>query len=243
MGFKKVGWAECLGVLLLGAVVQGATTPKTVTVSATVPAVSSLVADPKLTATDAAATGIAFGNVASTVGQWATLAPQYVSMAVTNNSVSWRLRLTTKNFASAPPTTTWGYAYGGLKGAVEGGKVPLAWRVSTGTVLAQAPAPGNPSVASSGWTFIKDQWDLDEPATASTDESFATADADGYCNIAYGSSSYSTALAAPPTGSGAVAQVPLPTLTSPFKVFVLGSFNGAGATTYSTVLNFDLIYQ
>lgn len=243
MKIKNVGWAQCVGVLLFGAVVQGATTPKTVAVTATVSSVSALTADPKLTATDATATGLAFGSVASSVGAWSTLAPQYVSAAVNNNSVSWRLRLTTKNFASAPSVATWGYAYGGLKGAVDGGKVPLAWRVSTGTVVAQAPATGNPSVVSTGWTFIKDQMDLDDPATGSADESFVTADGDGYCNIAFGSSSSSIVIAAPPTGSGPVAQVALTPITAPFKVFVSGNFNGAGATTYSTVLNFDLIYQ
>lgn len=244
MRIKNVGWAECLGVLLLGAVAQGATTPKTVNVTATVPAVSSLTADPKVTATDVASpSGLVFGSVSSSVGQWATLAPQYVSMSVSNNSVSWRLRLTTKNFTSAPPTNPWGYAYGGLKGTLDGAKVPLAWRVSTGTVVALAPATGNPAVPTSGWTFIKDQLDLDEPATTATDESFTTADAAGYCNIAFGSASYSTAIAAPPSGSGAVAQVPLPSLTAPFKVFVLGNFSGAAATSYTTVLNFDLIYQ
>jgi hypothetical protein len=226
-------------------IVNAGTTPKTVNVTASVSQVSALTAVPTLTTTDVTATSLEFGAVSSAANPWATLAPQYVKMSVSNNSVSWRLRLTTKNFATAPPTATWGYAYGGLKGAIDGAKVPLGWRVSTGTVVAAAPAVGDPSLPAKGWTFIKDQSDVDDPATTGVgqDESFTKADTDGYCNIAFGNASSTIAIAGPPTGSGPVVQTQLPTNTTSFKVFVEGNFNGAGATTYTTILNFDLIYQ
>jgi hypothetical protein len=73
------------------------------------------------------------------------------------------------------------YAKGGL--ATTDGKavVPVKWVAKIGT---NATAPALPTTTT--YNFVKDKRDEDDPATASADESWATAFSQGYPNIAYG---------------------------------------------------------
>ena len=236
-------------LLFVSVAVKAATITRMANVTATVTSTATLTADVRLISNDNPAGELAFGTVELGASAWANMPPQYVNLRVVNNSANWRLRLTTKNFATAPSTSTWGFAYGALKGDVEGALVPLAWRASTETTTGYSPAMGDPGANPSvGWTFIKDQQDQNDPDNTSGDQSFAWVDANtGYCNIAYGSAGGTNVVALSPTVDEATA---LPTPDSEFKLFVEGNFNGATAANYGPVggsdenqLQLDLIYQ
>jgi hypothetical protein len=226
-------------LLFVGVAIHAATNAQ-IDVSATISAVSSLNATLKTnTTTPVDAPSIAFGNHASTEGSWAAsgIPPYFVQIAVDKNDSNWRLRLSTKNMKELLPadiaytTTTWGYSFGGLVSTTTaGGKIPFAWRCSTSTANGATPAAGNPAVAGSGWTFVKDQEDLDDPSAAAVgNQSFEWVDTNtGYCNIAFGGPSYTNVVAI----NGNVTQAPIEPRTASFKLFLNANFNGARAAGY-----------
>jgi hypothetical protein len=240
-----IGVCGCIFSVLVFAGFARAATDKSIPANATVPAVNTLTANLKQTSDNSAKTTLAFGTVNSTAAEWGTLADQHVLVSVKNNSLAWRLRLSTNNFSSAPSTTTWGYSYGGMiDSAKPGARIPLAWRASTATTVGYSPPVGDPSVsvtnAAFGWTFLKDRRDRNLPGTEEN-ESFATSDNAGYCNIAFGSSSYTSVIAKKRNLETAT---PLPETDDNFKVFIEGNFNGAPASSeYSTNLEFELLNE
>jgi len=187
---------------------------------------------------------------------WNVLAPQYVKMKVQFSAINWRLRLATDNFsnpltppvlsASSTPSeiatfvSAWGYALGGLRGDVSGAKVPMGWRASTSPVTGVSPVISkDPKDPSSGWTFVKDKNDLDDPKAVG-DQSFLGADASpSYCNVASGNYNF-TRIKAPLDSTGSVL---LPNKNDSFGVFFNADFSGVSMANYSTVLLFELINE
>lgn len=187
-------------------------------------------------------TAIAFGSVNSDALAWANQPAQYIKLTVTDNSAAWRLRAYSDNYTEAPATSTWGYQYGGLRGAVDGAKIPMGWLVNK-TVLAGGPVLGNPSLGvTNGWTFLKDIHDVRDPLFTNPDgtpgdNSFAAADLAGYTNIAFGGAAY-TNIVRPNVSTGSES---LATPTTPFYMYLEGSFNAAVATSYTGALKLELI--
>jgi hypothetical protein len=210
-----------------------------VAVSATVTGVNSLTTDIRNISDDSEASAVAFGTVSSGGPAWGTLPNQYVRVRVQDNAASWRLRSYTDNFDSRPSTATWGLQYGGLKGASPGAKVPMGWMALPNTVP-NGPGTGNPADGTSnGWTFLKDEHDVDDPATVGNDEGFPASDQAGYTNIAFGSPSF-TRVVRPNISGGSEA---LGNPTDPFYWYVEGDFSSAPATTYSGNIVLELINQ
>jgi hypothetical protein len=188
-----------------------------------------------------ATTGIAFGSISTGVGSYASTPAEYVRIEVDDNAPNWRLRAYTKNFPIATnptiSTTTWGFAYGGLRGAVDGAKAAMGWFCSS-NIITGGPATGNPGATTSvGWTFLKDERDVDDPGTTGTgkDESFSASAA--YTNIAFGGASFTRI--AKPAVTGFSEQ--LATRTSPFFWYLEADFSVAGATTYTSAITLELM--
>jgi hypothetical protein len=106
---------------------------------------------------------------------------------------------------------------------------------------------------------MKDKNDLDDPASGSVNESWATAFAGGYCDIMYGAPSYSNLNAFPYYDlavSGSTGQW-LPTdttyppttntihraATTPVVVYVAAGGGFASAGSYSANIGLDLYHQ
>ncbi|MBL0059211.1 MAG: hypothetical protein IPP35_08920 [Elusimicrobia bacterium] len=233
-----------------------------VTVGAKVLGASALYTDVKLIAdnTDPGSRVLRFGDIAAGASAWSNKPLEYVQITVDDNHVSadgkgWRLRTYTNNFPALnlgdadqvkQTTTTWGYNFGGLKGDVNSAKAAMGWWASTSTVVG-GPVIGNPEQGlTNGFTFLKDGKDFDDPSTVEIvggvnkkDESFTASDAAGYCNVAFGSPSF-TRVVKPATADG---NLPTLTPTTPFYYYVGANFNGAAKATYDTKIMFDLIEQ
>lgn len=208
-----------------------------VSVSASIVGVATLTITPKLISDNSTTDQLRLGPLSSaTTDNWTTagiVAPAYVQVAYTDNSV-WEMKIYTDNFPSTTPsTTTWAFQYGALKGLTPGNKMPLAWQAEE---LIAAPPVGNPSLPASGWLYVKDRKDVDDPATSGQDESWAAAG--GYTNIAYGSALFAN-FVDPNLG---IPSPPNPILGNDFNVYVQ-ALPFANADTYSTSLGFDLINQ
>jgi len=228
-----------LFLIMLGLGTSLAVVDRTVTVTTlgTMASVTSLSAQAKNISDNANATEVSFGTVTVLTNK---LAGQYVWITVRSNVLgstgAWELEIYTRNFTTAPSTTTWGYQYGGLKGSVAGHRVPLVWKVycSTHTV-------GDPPANLANWMFVKDRWDLDIPGTPD-DESWGNAhqDANGnsYTNIAYGGPDYMMVIE-PGTGlTGGVLDT-----DNTFAVYLGGQFSVAASDVYSTIVRFDLYHE
>ena len=205
----------------------------TVGASATMGAVSSLTVQAKNIINNYDVLAVTFGSISQLTNK---LAPQYVLITVRSNILgtggAWGLEIYTNNFTSAPNTSVWGYQYGGLKGATVGHRVPLVWQAYT-TTRAVSDPPANLS----GWTYAKDKWDLDMPGTTDN-ESWATAHADGYTNVAYGGIDYLMVIE-PGTGlTGGVKDT-----DDTLAIYLGGLFGSAAADTYSTTIYFDLYHE
>jgi len=213
-------------VLLLGVGISLAGVDRTAGVSATatVGSSTSLSVQAKNISNNASVSSISFGVVSATN----KLAPQYVEIQVASNFGSWELEIYTDNFSSPPNTNIWGYQYGGMTGNTAGNRVPMVWQAYRTTT-----SVSDPPTSLSGWTYVKDQSDLDIPGTPS-DESWATAHSDGYTNIAFGGPDY--LMVVEPNGS---------VLDSDNKlmVYVGGLFGSASADSYSTTVGIDLYHE
>lgn len=191
-------------------------------------------------------------DFAPTATPWGTIAPDYLKVTVNDNSMAWRLRIYTDNFGTAPSTGTWGYNFGGLKGAVAGAKVALGWRNFTSKNSSIASEYGDPAkstytisgVSTAGWTFIKDKLDYNDPTTPG-DESFTGSDAGGYCNIAFGSVNGTTIIKPEANIGDPLHQgmVSLLSRATPFYTYVEGDFSAAAGTTYTGALKLELLEQ
>lgn len=261
---KMAIFVGLLGVFWGTRSVTGATVTNVVSVGATahVNEVVVVTTGVFLTADDSPVSSLDFQTVSAADSSWSTLAPAHIRFTIKFNR-NWMLRLTTKNDAVRETTNgfydealtirTWGYSYGGLMGQVKGALIPFSWRTSTQTVVGVYPPPGDPTVPTHGWTFVKDQNDLDNPQTPKDDpnspgedtkgdESFAAANTSGYCNVAFGNGKGTEVIdpIAKDENGDPVISTHL-NAGDPFKVFIEGDFAGASATDYSTVLIFDLI--
>jgi hypothetical protein len=201
-----------------------------INVTATVPGVNTLTAEVRNLSDNALVTDLAFGSVPSSVGVWSSQPGQHVVLAVDDNSVSWRLRTYTKNFATAPSTTTWGATFGGLIGAVAGSKIPMGWLNNPTSLAPGGPGLGDPANGTTnGWTFFKDSFEGD----------FVSADAGGYTNIAFGGAAF-TNIVRPNLPAGSEGLTPR---TTPWFFYVEGSFNNAPSTSYTSTLVLELLNQ
>ncbi|MCK9583044.1 MAG: hypothetical protein M0Q46_05510 [Endomicrobiales bacterium] len=159
-----------------------------VAMSATVNSISSMGVEVR-NVTDDVIAAYALGTLDSGGTYYDTAGKQYVEITIADNSV-WKIKTYTDNFTVAPSTPgPWGYQYGGLSNYTSSTTLSLAWQASTATVLGGISV-GSPAISTTtGWTFIKDHHDAWDPGSL-TDNSFATADAEGYTTVAYGSVSY-----------------------------------------------------
>ena len=211
----------------------------TVTVNASVTGSNTLTTQAKSIAGNGSSTTITYATIVGHPAAWSTLADQYIQISVDDNAPSWRLRSFTNNFVgiSSVPTNVWGYAYGGLKGDVNGAKAAVAWR-NNSTILSTGPTTGNPQTGTNGWTFIKDMRDEDDPIAVG-DQSFVAADLAGYTNIAFGAPSY-TRMVNPTVEGGSES---LATITTPWFYYTEADFSPSPAATYSTSLVLELLNQ
>ena len=166
-----------------------------------------------------------------------TKANQYVQVAVNDNSPSWKVRIFTNDYVgTTPSTTTWGFQYGGLKGLVAGSKIAMGWQASA-SIVATGITAGLPSISTTtGWTYLKDVKDVDDPIAAG-DSSFTASDAAGYTTVAFGNGSYTDIITPSNLPAGTVA---LTNRTDPFYIYTEADLSVASADTYSGTLVVDL---
>jgi hypothetical protein len=120
---------------------------------------------------------ISFGTISSAGTNFGTLAPQYVQLSVNDNSILWVLRAYTDNFPSLP---TGDSQYGGLiSTTTPSNRISMGWQCSTFTVSG-IPVVSSATTPGGSWNYLKDRRDSD----------FISSRAAGYCNIAFGSASY-----------------------------------------------------
>jgi hypothetical protein len=202
----------------------------TVPAAATIGASTSLTVQAKKITDNTNVTSIDFGSLPGGTGN--KLAAQYVELNVASNYGVWELEIYTNNFAATTPsTTTWGYQYGGMKGAIAGNRAPMVWQAYRVTT-----AVSDPPVALTGWTYLKDKKDLDIPVTPlPADESWAKAHIDGYTNIAYGGPDYMNVVEPGTTG--------VPDTDKKLMVYLGGLFGSAAADTYGTTVGIDLYHE
>jgi len=201
----------------------------TVAMSATVSGVNSMTVTTPLGA-------IAFGTLGSGGAAYSTKATQYVQIAVNNNAASWKVRTWTNNYGSQPSTTTWGFQYGGLKGAVNGDKISMGWQASSATAAGINLVAGDPATsASNGWTYLKDIKDVWDNVIVPHND-FATSDAAGYTTVAYGNGTY-TNINVPNAVGGSRA---LTNRTDSFYLYTEADLSVASADTYTGTLVIDL---
>lgn len=221
-----------LVLLLAGLGTSLAVVDKTATVpaSAVMGSTTTLSVQPKNISNGTDASVVNFGAITELTNK---LAPQYVEITVGSNVLgskgAWGLEIYTDNFTIEPDTTTWGLQYGGMKGSTDGNRVAMAWQAYRTTT-----SVFDPPVDLVGWTYLKDKWDVNDPGAA-PDESWASAHADGYTNIAYGGIDYLMVVEPGTTGE-------LDT-DNTFAVYLGGLFGSAAADTYDTVIGFDLYHE
>jgi len=246
---KQRGWLKLLYAVMIGlAFNQWAyswTTAKTKSIpaSATITPISILNVDVINMASGAVLSEakIAFGTIDGEQAAWGTKPPDCIRISVRDNSFAWRIRTYTDNFTTTPATGTWGLQYGALIGSSPGAKIPLGWACmpDASANSTNGPPAGNPSSGTvNGWTYFKDARDVDDPSTAN-DESFAKSEEAGYCNIAFGTPG-STCVVKPNILLG---NVPLPTQSTPFYMYLEGECSMAAASEYTGTIKIDLVNQ
>ena len=169
---------------------------------------------------------ITFGSLQG--GTKNKLAPHYVEVEVDGDYGVWELEIYTDNFSTQPDTNIWGYQYGGMKGSTAGNRTGMVWQAYRATT-----SVSDPPVALTGWTYLKDKKDVDDPV-APGDQSWTSAHADGYTNIAYGGPGYLNVVEPGTTG--------VEDTDNKFVVYLGGLFGSAGAGEYSTIISFDLYH-
>ncbi len=229
---RKTIWlvgALTLVLLLVGVGTSLAVVDRTGTVpaSATLGASTSLTVQGKKISDNTNVTLIDFGSLPGGTGN--KLAAQYVELNVASNYGGWELEVYTDNFATQPSTTTWGYQYGGMKGAIAGNRVGMVWQAYRVTT-----AVSDPPVALTNWTYLKDKRDVDMPGTV-PNESWATAHSQGYTNIAYGGPDWMNVVEPGTTG--------VLDTDKKLMVYLGGIFGSAPADTYGTTVGIDLYHE
>ncbi|MDD5428579.1 MAG: hypothetical protein PHI58_05010 [Candidatus Omnitrophica bacterium] len=223
---------------------------------------------------------IAFGTLTGTV----TNAPAYIEVAYSSNETLWKIDIYTNNTTAVEANLPYGKA--GLLKSDGKDRIPLYWCVfdaPTTPVTLTLDVNGVPNVRTpsmypiadpvaeaaknkvTDWAVMKDKNDLDDPSSTDLNESWATAFAGGYCDIAYGSPTYSNLSAfpyydsavagtsgwwkVPPPGTdtptvypGAVNNTIHRAATSPAYVYIAAG-GGASAGTYSTNIGLDLYHE
>lgn len=187
------------------------------------------------------AENIAFDNVSASTTF--SVPPQYIRVNYDADDL-WCIKIYTDNFDAATnptiSTTTWGYNYGGMKGTNEGARCPLCWHASTSSVLAKPFEVGSATDPSSGWNFVKDKSDQDDPNTDNIDESWFGPKGDAaYANIAFGGPNYQNVV---DPRVGEENGYSIPDDDKEFALEIEGCFGSAPADTYSTTISFDLYH-
>jgi len=206
-----------------------------VAMSATVNSISSMGVEVR-NVTDNEIGAYALGTLDSGGTVYDTKGKQYVKVTIVDNS-GWKIKAYTDNFAAAPSTPTWGYQYGGLSNYTSSTTLSLAWQASTATVSGGIDVGDPGAEPSVGWTFIKDHHDAWDPGSL-TDNSFATADAEGYTTVAYGSVSYTNVnIPSAPGGIKAIA------VGDPFYLYTEVDRSVVAAGSYTGTLVIDLSHN
>lgn len=174
-----------------------------------------------------------------------TPADKKIVITYSTNYSPWKIAIYTNNTQVAnydPATKTGKLSKGGLATADGASIVPCKWVAKKGdnTVVPTVPT------FTSDHNFIKDLRDQDDPSTAGYNESWASAYADGYANIAYGSGPGSKGVCVDPTNSAAGAtQYQGDAVDGSIAVYVAGLFGtgSVGAGTYNSNVYFDLYHE
>jgi len=253
-----------VGLLLAGTGISGADVVVStgVPTSATLQGVNTLSITP-MNYGGGAASSISFGTISAGTG---FLVPnQYVMVVHNDNSLAWEIKIHTNNFGVdvdtwdpydpakygvTPATATWGFQYGGMKGIKAGARTPMGWHAGTANSVSTAFQVGSATASvTTGWNFLKDYADRDDPGTTVDtpptgvvkDESYKTADGKAsYANVAYGSPDKQYVI---DPRQGEAGGYRFEDVDKTFVVEVEGIFGSAPADTYSTTLYFDLVHQ
>ena len=248
-----------VGLLLAGTAIAGITDPevtRSIPASATLEGVSTLTVEP-VTYGGGLTYSIDFGTI--TLPATFETPGEYIKVVHNDNSLAWEIKIYTNNFnitladwdpygeanyGVTPATATWGFQYGGMIGTVEGARLPMGWHARTDDVLASAFEVGTATApVDTGWNFIKDKADRDDPTTTGSDEieSYEGPKKDAaYVNVAYGGPDKQYVID-PEQGEAGYYRVEDDNKT--FVVEVEGIFGSAPGDTYSTTINFDLVHQ
>lgn len=246
------------GLLLAGTGIAGADyvnpiVTGEVPVSATLGGVNTLSVEPVIYG--GVSTGsIDFGSVPAGTG---FLVPgQYVKVDHNDNSLGWEIKIYTNNFTIdlatwdpydpadygvIPATATWGFQYGGMKGTQDGARTPMAWHADIADSASSPFAVGSATdSATTGWSFVKDKADRDDPGTTDPDEIESYEGPDGtaaYTNVAFGGPDYQNVV--DPRESDYIVEDGNKT----FVIHIEGIFGSAPGDTYATTISFDLVHQ
>ena len=169
-----------------------------------------------------------------------------IVLTYNSNYSPWKIAVYTNNtqvpvYNAAAKTGR--YAKGGLATSDGNNVIPCKWVAKIGS---NTTAPAVPSFTSA-YNFIKDKRDEDDPTTTGQDESWTTAFAAGYANIAYGSGSGAQGFCVDPTITAAGPdQYKGDAVNGSIAVYVAGLFATGGSTSagsYSSNIYFDLYHE
>ena len=251
-----------LGVLVYGIVPAHAATTDTVAASASIAGIATLSLVTKDVSDDGVsspAKTLTFGEITGT-----TLSPQYIEIAYASNDTLWHIDVYTDNTGANATALPYGKA--GLLKDDGKDRIPLYWCVYDDTETPETltlDANGVPAVRTTtaaygskdvtDWSIVKDKNDEDDPGSVGLDESWAAAFGDGYCDIMYGTPTYSNLNPVPyfdvaPETEGAYNANPaLDTLhrvgTTPAIVYIGAGAGLASAGDYATNVGFDLYHE
>lgn len=229
---------------------EAATTDKTVSVTAS----GSITGATALSVTPAS---ITFGT--TSVDAYPTIpADSKIKITYSSNYNPWKMRIYTNNTQVAlyDPVTKLGMiAKGGLATAAGKAVVPCKWVAKVGT-SASVPTL---AVYKAGSNYVKDLRDQDDPATVDdpavpgvqNDESWATSDAQGYTNIAYGGPGGGYCIDPLNQLVGHENEGDAITPTTGVAIYIIGLWGTSGATpaipagagSYSAAFGFDLFHE
>lgn len=253
-----------VGLLLAGTGIAGITDPevtKSIPASATLEGVKALTVEP-VPYLGGTATSISFGDVPA--GTPFATPTEYIKVEHDDNSLAWEIKIYTNNFdidlvtwdpydpaeyGVTPATATWGFQYGGMIGS-PGARTPMAWHADTTDSVSSAFEVGTATdPVNTGWNFLKDKADRDDPGTTVDtppigevkNESYEGPDATAaYSNVAFGGPDYQNVVdPRVPEEEG----YSHPDDNKTFVVEVEGIFGSAPADTYTTTISFDLVHK
>jgi len=163
---------------------------------------------------------VAFGTIPAEHEDFAP-ANQYIEIEYSGETALWAIDIYTDNKEAQT-----GYQRGGLLStSTTTARIPLLWSVYD--VL-----QGEPECSTITWHWLKDKGDSDIPKTPK-DESWDTAQAEGYARVVYGRDTWSNLPAVPTEVIDA---------KSPIVVYLAADLRAAAAGDYSTTICFDLYH-